>query len=320
MNYVTVHESAGKRNVDIVTASDRLLTRARLRRPRQPEVRRRSRVVRSRRTGAPDEYPREWPQRPAGRDEEPHHHRTDPQRSPVGPLCRQRLRESPFVVPDAVGPSFAARVPWIPLHGVGRCGQLPQHQRGPVFGHHEDVTALALADLPGFAALLGVPQETYRTWDAGRRPVAQARALAGHPDDQELLPLPVLAAMLRVHVRTLHLAARLGRLTVVYDTRTTFRRLRPRATRAAALIFRQLHYRKHGRRGQVALPLSWAMIPTDYDRQIRAARERLGLSQAQFATAIGAARKAVVYQWESRKRCPSPVFWPRFERLIASIG
>ena len=178
---------------------------------------------------------------------------------------------------------------------------------------------------PTFAALLGVPQETYRTWDAGRRPVpgkilAQARALAGHPDDQELLPLPVLAAMLRVHVRTLHLAARLGRLTVVYDTRTTFRRLRPRATRAAALIFRQLHYRKHGRRGQVALPLSWAMIPTDYDRQIRAARERLGLSQAQFATAIGAARKAVVYQWESRKRCPSPVFWPRFERLIASIG
>ena len=69
-----------------------------------------------------------------------------------------------------------------------------------------------------------------------------------------------------------------------------------------------------------ALLLSWAMIPTDYYRQIRAARERLGLSQAQFATAIGAARKAVVYQWESRKRCPSPVFWPRFERLIASIG
>ncbi|PYR30471.1 MAG: hypothetical protein DMF90_27600, partial [Acidobacteria bacterium] len=120
---------------------------------------------------------------------------------------------------------------------------------------------------PTFAALLGVPQETYRTWDAGRRPVpgkilAQARALAGHPDDQELLPLPVLAAMLRVHVRTLHLAARLGRLTVVYDTRTTFRRLRPRATRAAALTFRQLHYRKHGRRGPIAPPpLTWAIVP-----------------------------------------------------------
>ena len=179
---------------------------------------------------------------------------------------------------------------------------------------------------PTFAALLGVPQETYRTWDAGRRPVpgkilAQARALAGHPDDQELLPLPVLAAMLRVHVRTLHLAARLGRLTVVYDTRTTFRRLRPRATRAAALTFRQLHYRKHGRRGPIAPPpLTWAIVPADYDRQILAGRQRLGLSQAKLATAIGAARKAVVYQWESRKRCPSPVFWLRFERLLASSG
>ncbi|PYR52313.1 MAG: hypothetical protein DMF89_03120 [Acidobacteria bacterium] len=168
------------------------------------------------------------------------------------------------------------------------------------------MTALALADLPGFAALLGVPQETYRTWDAGRRPVAQARALAGHPDDQELLPLPVLAAMLRVHVRTLHLAARLGRLTVVYDTRTTFRRLRPRATRAAALIFRQLHYRKHGRRGQVALPLSWAMIPTDYDRQIRAARERLGLSQAQFATASGRDSNALLRASVSGADSPPP--------------
>src|SRR5207245_8286799 len=68
----------------------------------------------------------------------------------------------------------------------------------------------------------------------------------------QLLPLPVLAVMLGVHVRTLHLAARLGRLTVVYDTRTTFRRLRPRATRAAALAFRHLHYRKHGRRGSPA--------------------------------------------------------------------
>jgi DNA-binding transcriptional regulator YiaG len=73
-------------------------------------------------------------------------------------------------------------------------------------------------------------------------------------------------------------------------------------------------------RSGAAAALVAAMIPADYDRQIRAARERLGLSQAQFATAIGAARKAVVYRWEPRKRCPSPVFWLRFERLIASIG
>ena len=30
---------------------------------------------------------------------------------------------------------------------------------------------------------------------------------------------------------------------------------------------------------------------------------------------VGAARKAVVYQWEARKRCPSPVFWQRIDAL-----
>jgi hypothetical protein len=30
---------------------------------------------------------------------------------------------------------------------------------------------------------------------------------------------------------------------------------------------------------------------------------------------VGAAGKAVVYQWESGKRQPSPVFWLRIERL-----
>jgi transcriptional regulator with XRE-family HTH domain len=41
----------------------------------------------------------------------------------------------------------------------------------------------------------------------------------------------------------------------------------------------------------------------------------LGLTQAQFADKIGAASKAVVYQWESKKRKPSPVFWQRIEEL-----
>ncbi len=44
-------------------------------------------------------------------------------------------------------------------------------------------------------------------------------------------------------------------------------------------------------------------------------RQRLGVSQRQFAVLVGAARKAVVYQWESRKRCPSPVFWERIQFL-----
>ena len=42
--------------------------------------------------------------------------------------------------------------------------------------------------------------------------------------------------------------------------------------------------------------------------QIRALRRARGLSQAQLATLVGTARKAMVYQWEARKRTPSPLF------------
>ena len=85
-----------------------------------------------------------------------------------------------------------------------------------------------------FAAMLGASPESYRTWDAGRRAtppkmLARARALATHRDDHALLPLPVLALLIGVHVKTLRAAARDGRLSVTYDTRTTFRRLRARA-------------------------------------------------------------------------------------------
>ena len=60
-----------------------------------------------------------------------------------------------------------------------------------------------------FAAQLNVPRETYRPWDAGRREppahlLTRARTLAGYPDETVLLPLPVLASMIGVHVRTLH--------------------------------------------------------------------------------------------------------------------
>ena len=60
-------------------------------------------------------------------------------------------------------------------------------------------------------------QRPYRTWDAGRRAtppkiLARARALATHRDEQALLPLPVLALLIGVHVKTLRAAARDGRL------------------------------------------------------------------------------------------------------------
>ena len=165
-----------------------------------------------------------------------------------------------------------------------------------------------------FAAMLGVSLESYRTWDAGRRAtppkiLARARALATHRDNHALLPLPVLALLIGVHVKTLRAAARDGRLLVTYDNKTTFRRLRARATPAAARSFRQSYYGRTVRPADRRAPLTWSTVPVDYDVRIRAVRRGLGLSQAQFAARVGAARKAVVYQWEARKRCPSPVFW-----------
>ena len=98
-----------------------------------------------------------------------------------------------------------------------------------------------------FAAMLGASPESYRTWDAGRRAtppkiLARARALATHCNDHELLPLPVLALLVGVHVKTLRAAARDGRLPVTYDTKTTFRHLRARATPAAARAFRRSYF------------------------------------------------------------------------------
>ena len=158
-----------------------------------------------------------------------------------------------------------------------------------------------------FAAELGVSPETYRVWDSGRRPtpariLERARALVAYRHDQALLPLRVLATLIGVHVRTLRNAARDGRLSVTYETRTTFRRLRTRATLADAQAFRRSYYERTVRAEDHRTPLNWSAIPLDYDVRIRALPQSLGVSQARFAELVGAARKAVVYQWESRKR------------------
>ncbi len=179
--------------------------------------------------------------------------------------------------------------------------------------------ALALSQ-SAFAAQLGVAPESYRPWDAGRRPapaaiLIRARALVAHRDAHALLSLPVLATLVGVHVRTLRNAARDGRLPVLYDTRTTFRHLRARATPADATLFRQTYYNKRVRQEDRLDPLTWARIPSDYSAQILGIRQQLGLSQTRFAALVGAARKAVVYQWETARRCPSPVFWERIQRL-----
>jgi DNA-binding transcriptional regulator YiaG len=182
--------------------------------------------------------------------------------------------------------------------------------------------ALALSQ-SRFAAQLGVSLETCRTWDAGRRPVrpdvlTRANELALRADPHALRPLATLARLIHVHVKTLHAAARDGRLRVTYDTRTTFRSLRARATVADADTFLHTYFEQATWPKDRPAPLIWSQIPADYDDQIRCLRGRLGLTQAQFAARVGAARKAVVYQWESRKRCPSPLFWQRIQNVGAS--
>ena len=182
--------------------------------------------------------------------------------------------------------------------------------------------ALALSQ-SRFAAQLGVSLETYRRWDSGRRPVrpdilTRANELALRADPHALRPLETLARLIHVHVKTLHAAARDGRLRVSYDTRTTFRSLRARATVADADTFLHTYFEQATWPKDRPAPLIWSQIPADYDDQIRRVRRRLGLTQAQFAARVGAARKAVVYQWESRKRCPSPLFWQRIQNVGAS--
>jgi ribosome-binding protein aMBF1 (putative translation factor) len=137
-------------------------------------------------------------------------------------------------------------------------------------------------------------------------------------DRHALLPLETLARVIHVHVRTLHAAAKDGRLNVTYDTRTTFRRLRSRATLADAEHFLHVYFEKAVWPQERPAPLTWNQIPSDYADQIRRIRQQLGLTQAQLAARVGAARKAVVYQWESRKRCPSPLFWQRIRDLVAA--
>lgn len=170
-----------------------------------------------------------------------------------------------------------------------------------------------------FAALLCVPLETFRTWDSGRRAVPalvlqRARsAVAQHTRLNEVLPLDQLARELHVHLRTLQAAVRTGRLDAHFSVRSAFGRPIRSATRAAGDRFMATHYRRFA--GQQACPSPLPAVPNDYDQQLRILRHRLGLTQGGLARRIGAAGKAVIYQWESRKRTPSPVLWQRVLRL-----
>ena len=170
-----------------------------------------------------------------------------------------------------------------------------------------------------FAGLLDVPVNTFRMWDSGLRQVPapillRARAAVEHHAQQtELLPINQLAEEFHVHIRTLQAAVRTGRLTAHFAVQSVFGRPRRLATRAAAEQFMAMHYRRFS--GQEVCPAPLPTVPSDYDQQVRALRYRLRLTQDGMARRIGAAGKAVIYQWESRKRTPSPVFWQRIRIL-----
>ena len=171
------------------------------------------------------------------------------------------------------------------------------------------------------ATALGVALETFRAWDAARRPtpeaiVSQARTLKAKRPLDDLVPLQVLADELRVHVRTLRAASHDGRLAATFGSRTFFGKLTATATREAAARFMATWYRRtYGRGRRRLVSVCRVKVPSNYASTLVGVRHRLGLSQRQLAARVGAATKAVVYQWETGKRKPSPVFWLRIERL-----
>lgn len=137
--------------------------------------------------------------------------------------------------------------------------------------------------------------------------------VAHHHRQNEQLPLDQLAKELGVHIRTLQAAARTGRLETHFSVRSVFGRPIGFASRAAGDRFLATHYRCFS--GQQVCPLPLPTVPDDYDAHLRDLRRRMRLTQDSLARRIGAAGKAVVYQWESRKRTPSPVLWQRVLQL-----
>jgi DNA-binding transcriptional regulator YiaG len=170
-----------------------------------------------------------------------------------------------------------------------------------------------------FATLIDVPLNSFRMWDSGLRPTPPpllqraTMAVTEHARNTELLSLDQLARELGVHQRTLRAAARTGRLQVTFSSRSAFGRPIRLATRVAARAFMQKDYRRFGGQSPAVAPLP--SVPDDFDGRLKRLRRRLRLTQHDLARRIGAANKAVVYQWESRQRTPSPVFWQRVEAL-----
>ena len=178
-----------------------------------------------------------------------------------------------------------------------------------------------------FAALLDVPFETYRPLDSDRRPVPVTllqrteRVLNQHQRATELFTMDPLADEFAIHPRTLRAAARDGRLRVQLSTRSVFGRPVGLTTRAAIEEFVRLHYRQRYSRYVTPLPRpNVTVVPTNFASRLIGLPLRLRPTQAELARRIGAANKSVIYQWETRRRTPSVVFWVRVEQLAWAVA
>jgi DNA-binding transcriptional regulator YiaG len=169
-----------------------------------------------------------------------------------------------------------------------------------------------------FATQLGVAEQTYRTWDSGRRRPPRAIVYLARrfkeTEGGKLQALPVLAAEYHVHVRTLRKAAQDGRLQATFSTRMAFGKRVAFASHEAVERFKRQYYRQTTRWNRPPRP-AVCIVPADYDRVVRALRRKLQLTQAALAAHVGAANKAVIYQWESRRRRPSPMLWMHVQAL-----
>jgi len=174
-----------------------------------------------------------------------------------------------------------------------------------------------------FAARLGVSLESYRPWDSGRRQTPDEivrRALTVASDGEADLPMPLsaLAGLLRINEGTLRAAARDGRLHVTTEAAIVPGKPILRATLADGEAFKTRYYGRTTRLTErPPAPAFFVRVPDDFDRQLVALRGRLRITQTDLADRVGAAGRAVIYQWESRRRRPSAIFWWRVLELCA---
>jgi ribosome-binding protein aMBF1 (putative translation factor) len=91
------------------------------------------------------------------------------------------------------------------------------------------------------------------------------------------------------------------------------------ATRQAVEEFKRRYYRQTTTWNRPSISVV-SPVPEDFAQRLIHLRGRLRLSQQELAVRLGVAGRAIVYQWESERRRPSPVFWKKVESLEASVS